>query len=837
MKKILILDGNSIVNRAFFGVRTLSTREGLPTNAVYGFLTIIKKHLDTVRPDVCLCAFDVHQPTFRHLRYDGYKATRKPMPDELRVQMPYAKRAAADLGFRVIECPGYEADDVLGTVARMGDASGEYETYVLTGDRDSLQLISPHTTVILAKNKEDVYYNPSRFAEDYGVTPTQFIDVKALMGDSSDNIPGVAGIGEKTAFKLIQLAGSLDALYGDETFFGQSQSVVQKLENGRESAALSRELAEICRTAPIGTPDELFKPCPVDPADFAALCTELEFRGMPERFGLTMPDQPAAETPELTVTEVDSLAEIHVTDPAAVYYEHGQFAVSTGENTVTVCRAADAEAVQTSLRGRTVICHDYKSLLRSVRLSGDELGCAYDTMLAAYLLEPGKGKYRLVDQAVRYGAGEADTPESAAAAIERLYEITQPMLDESGMTKLMQEIELPLSVVLAEMEETGFRIDPDGICAYAEELRRQEESLADIIWMQAGHPFNINSPKQLGEVLFDEIGLPAGKKTKSGYSTDADTLEELRPYHTIIGDILLYRQVAKLRGTYGVALAEQADENGRIHTTFNQTGTATGRLASSDPNLQNIPVRGDLGRELRKYFIAADGCELIDADYSQIELRLLSVLSGDRVMQDSFLQGVDIHTAVASQVFGVPEEDVTPELRRRAKAVNFGIVYGIGDFSLSKDLGITRKMAKAYIDSYLGTYAGVDAYLKKTVADAHESGSTTTMFGRRRNIPELKSPNRNLRAFGERVAMNSPIQGTAADVIKIAMIRVRQALKDAGIPARLIMQVHDELIVEADQSCADQAAEILVTEMENAVRLAVPLLADCGRGENWLDAK
>ncbi|MGN1408793.1 MAG: DNA polymerase I [Eubacteriales bacterium] len=836
MKKFLIIDGNSIVNRAFYGIRPLSTKSGIPTNAVYGFLTIIKKHLDSLHPDFMACAFDVHQPTFRHLEYDAYKGTRKGMPDELREQMPYAKRAAEALGFKIIECPGFEADDIIGTSARMAEENGIF-TYILTGDRDSLQLITGMTNVILAKTKEDVIFDEAEFEREYGIRPSQFVDVKALMGDSSDNIPGVSGIGEKTALRLIQSAGDLDTLYGSENFFGQSASVCKKLSEGKDSAYLSRRLALISREAPICSADELFAERKTDAAGFNALCTELEFNGMAKKFGTDAEEHNGhiENRRELNITAAEKPGKY--TSPAALYYNGKDAAVTDDGVNITVCENISPEDIAEFLRTNSVICHDFKTLLRTLHISGDGIDCVYDTMIAAYLLDPGKSKYTLESAALEYTGSEPSTPAEYAAAIYIIKEESEKRVAEYGMTSLMREIEIPLSKVLAEMEEVGFRIDPDGIRGYAKELLMQENVLADTIWAQAGHQFNINSPKQLGEVLFEEIGLPAGKKTKTGYSTDADTLEALRPYHTIISDILMYRQTAKLRGTYGDTLADQADENGRIHTKLNQTGTATGRLASSDPNLQNIPVRGEMGRELRKFFVAEDGYTLIDADYSQIELRLLAVLSDDMAMKKAFTDGEDIHATVASQVFGVDIDEVTPEQRRRAKAVNFGIVYGIGEFSLSKDLGITRKMAKEYIENYLATYSGVDRYLKNTVEEAKKNGCTTTMFSRRRNIPELSASNRNTKAFGERVAMNSPIQGTAADVIKIAMINVSQALKDAGIDARLIMQVHDELIVEAKEECASEAAEILVREMENAVKLSVPLTADCGVGKTWYDAK
>ncbi len=825
MKKMLVVDGNSMVNRAFFGIRPLSTKDGLPTNAVFGFLSILKKHLDALDPDYRVCAFDVHEPTFRHLSYAEYKGNRKGMPDELKAQMPYAKRAAAALGFLILECPGWEADDVIGTVAKRDDDRGDIETYILTGDRDSLQLITPATTVLLAKTKEDIAFTPAVFTETYGITPAQFVDVKALMGDSSDNIPGVAGIGEKTALKLIAEVGSLDALYAEGGMEGQTAGTVKKLEAGRESAYLSRDLAEIRRNAPIGDPEVLWQTRPVDADAFLALCGELEFSEI------------VSVQTALTTEELPGLDGFTSDTPVAFVLSGEAAALCPEEGKILLIRYPSPESVIAFLRRVPVVVHDFKTLLRTLHIPGDGIRCAFDTMLAAYLLNPGKSRYLLPELAAEYGLSAPEDPAHEAAAVYALWESMGEALRQSGEEQLLHDIEIPLSAVLSEMEETGFRIDPAGIRSYAAELQKQETALAESVWFKAGHTFNINSPKQLGEVLFDELGLPAGRKTKTGWSTDAETLEDLRPYHDIIDDILTYRQVAKLRGTYGEPLAAQADEGGRIHTRLNQTGTATGRLASSDPNLQNIPVRGELGRELRKFFIAEDGYLLVDADYSQIELRVLAALAEDVNMKRAFVEGEDIHTAVAAEVFHVDPDDVTPDLRRRAKAVNFGIVYGIGDFSLAKDLGITRRQAKQYIENYLATYSGVSAYLDKTVEEAKKNGYTTTLFGRRRNIPELKSSNRNLRNFGERVAMNSPIQGTAADVIKIAMIRVNRALKESGLDARLIMQVHDELILEAREDCAEEAGELLVREMERAVTLAVPLTADCGMGKTWLDAK
>ncbi|MBQ7922875.1 MAG: DNA polymerase I [Clostridia bacterium] len=839
MEKLLVLDGNSILNRAFYGIRNLSNSAGLPTNAVFGFLNMIKKHLDALHPDYLVCAFDVKAKTFRHEAYDAYKGTRKGMPEELAMQLPYAKKAAAALGFKVIECPGYEADDILGTLSRMSDETEHIHCYLLTGDRDSLQLITDRTSVILTKTKEDIVYTPSLFTEEYGVVPPRLVDVKALMGDSSDNIPGVAGIGEKTAFKLIQTAGSLDNLYASEDYFGAAAGVCKKLTDGKEAAYLSYRLAEICTSAPLGITIADLAENTADENAFLELCSELEFHGMAKKFGFHADESPKnrQEEERFAITETDAIPSLpDDVIPAVVWMD--ELAVCDGK-TVYVCHTPSTEMAASVLAG-PFVCHDLKQLLQKINDCTYGEKCRYDTMLASYLLEPGKGSYPLNKAADLHNISLPENPSAAqcAGAVWQLWKTTVPLIEEQDMLPLLTDLEIPLAAVLADMENIGFKVDPDGILRYAGQLQEAENALAARIWLEAGHDFNINSPKQLGEVLFEELNLPAGRKTKTGYSTDAETLEKLRPYHPIVEDILSYRQIAKLRGTYGESLAKLADENGRIHTKLNQTGTATGRLSSNDPNLQNIPIRMELGRELRKYFITEnEEYVLIDADYSQIELRLLAHLADDAVMQEAFISGRDIHTKVASQVFGVSEEEVTPELRRRAKAVNFGIIYGIGDYSLSQDLHITRKQAGQYIADYLSTYPDVDIYLQNTIADAKKNGFTTTLYGRRRPIPELAAKNKVQQAFGERVAMNSPIQGTAADVIKIAMLRVHNALKEAGIDARLIMQVHDELIVESAKSCAEEAKAILIREMENAVSLSVPLAVEAGMGENWYAVK
>ncbi|MBR3423980.1 MAG: DNA polymerase I [Clostridia bacterium] len=836
----MVIDGNSLLNRSFYGIRELSTPDGVPTNATYGFISTLKRYLDRLTPTYRVCTFDTPEKTFRHERYDGYKANRHGMPDDLAVQLPYAKRAAKALGFEVLECPGYEADDVIGTVCRAADERGDIRSFIVTGDRDSLQLISDRTSVWLLRNREDELFDGDHFREVYSVAPDQFVDVKALMGDSSDCIPGVPGIGEKTALKLIGAAGGLDELYADEEngFFGSTPSVRQKLSEGKASAYMSRELARICRTAPIGDDIDGYESAGIDGEALYALLNELYLRSLIDKFHLTGSQiEMTAATPEAEAVPVKKITSA---EAAAFSMKYGD-AVSLNDSglsffsggTLYTCEGPDCEAVRNVL-SRPVVCHDFKALCSSARPYGIEPECAFDTKLAAYLLEPGRSSYPLSYAAEKAGVSPGDD----AAAVKRTADALAAKVDAEGMTGLLKEVEIPLSAVLSSMEDRGFKTDPEGIVAFASVLKAHEDELASQIYMLAGHDFNINSPKQLGTVLFEEMGLRAGKKTKTGYSTDAETLSSLRFSHPIIGSILEYREIAKLRGTYGENLAAMADANGFIHTTFNQCGTATGRLSSNDPNLQNIPVRGSLGRELRRYFTARGGDRvLIDADYSQIELRLLAHLSGDERMIEGFKSGEDIHAVTASEVFGVPKDQVTPELRRRAKAVNFGIVYGIGAFSLSQDLGITRRSADEYIKGYLATYPKVDEYLKRTVDEAIEKGYTETMLGRRRYIPELSSRNRNVSAFGRRVAMNSPIQGSAADVIKIAMIKVERALREAGIDAILIMQVHDELIIDSAASCADEAAAILKREMEGAASLSVPLSADTSRGKTWYDAK
>jgi len=835
MKNLLIVDGNSILNRAYYGIRPLTTKEGIPTNAIFGMMTILKKHLDHIKPDYAVIAFDLRAKTFRHKACDFYKAQRKPMPEDLAQQLPYAKECVRLLGFNVVELEGYEADDIIGTVSRMTD--DEVHSYILTGDRDSLQLINGNTSVVLVKTKEDVVYDEGKFTSEYGVTPTQYIDVKAIMGDSSDNIPGVAGIGEKGAFKLISDFGSLDRLYEEYASSTLSAGIKTKLENGREMAFTSKFLATIVLDAPIEKCLADFEYKGINASELRAMFTKLEFGSLIKKFNLDVVQAPIfavqEEAPSQQIT-FDNNSKCGLpadldNEPCAIHFFDGKLYVHTpnGEN-----YEYEAECAKEFLKKTPVICHDVKSILKEY-----EVNCVFDTMLAGYVISPSDSTYALPALAISY----LDTifeEKQGAQVISALYREMKSRLERDKTLHILTNIEIPLAYVLSDMEKEGFRVDIGGLNSYSRYLGEMAEALKQRIYMLSGEEFNINSPNQLGEVLFERLGLPHGKKTKTGYSTSVDVLEDLADKYEIVSEVLEYRKVVKLNNTYCEGLTKLADENGRVHTTFNQTVAVTGRLSSTEPNLQNIPIRTDLGRALRKYFITKnDDYVLIDADYSQIELKVLAHMSRDANMIFAFNSGADIHTMTASQVFGVSPEDVTPELRKRAKAVNFGIVYGIGSFSLSKDLHVTNKEAKQYIDSYFATYPDVHKFINSLIEDARENGYAKTMFGRIRYIPELSSSNKNMQAFGERAAMNSPIQGTAADIIKIAMINVDKALKDAKIDARLILQVHDELIIEAHKSCAEMAYKILRTEMEKAIELLVPLTADVALGDNWFDAK
>ena len=833
MKKLLAIDGNSILNRAFYGIRPLTTKDGFPTNALYGMINMITRQADALKPDFCAVAFDLKAPTFRHKMYDAYKAGRHATPEELLAQFPVAKEVLSALGYHVLEMEGYEADDILGTLARMS-AEGDCEAYLMTGDRDALQLISPNVHVLLATNNDTIDMDEAKFLEKYTVPSSTFVDVKALMGDSSDNIPGVPGIGEKTAIKLIAEFGSLDGIYEHLPEAKLTPSVKAKLESGRESAYLSQTLARICQTVPLEKELDALAYNGIKCDELRRLLIKLEFSVFIKRFGLDA--EPTPEEKEAAPVEVAPMdcAKVSSLDVIALDCKDGVLTLSDGSS-VWTCEGGEATS---RLSGKTVVCYDCKTLYKNPALAFLRECRVYDLMLGAYLANSSKSNFDLASLVSDY-LGEVmsgDVP--TAAYIARLYPLISKAVEESGQAELLCDLEMPLALVLADMEMAGFRIDREGIAKYGEQLTTVAEALEAQIYFHAGQEFNINSPKQLGEILFDVLGLPHAKKTKTGYSTNAEILEKLRPAHPIVQDILDYRQVTKLRSTYVEGLLKVADENGRVHTHFKQTGTATGRLSSTEPNLQNIPVRTELGRELRRFFLPEnEDYVIIDADYSQIELRLLAHISNDANMIRAFREGVDVHTSTAATVFGVAESAVTSELRKRAKAVNFGIMYGIGAFSLSDDIGVSRAEAQDYIDQYLAGYPGIDAYLKNTIQQAYEDAYVTTLFGRRRYIPELKASNGIQRKFGERVAMNSPIQGTAADIIKLAMVRVHNRLKEEGIDARLILQVHDELLIEAHRSVADRAREILKFEMENAVSYSVPLDVDIHIGNNWYEAK
>ena len=872
--KVLLVDGNSILNRAFYGIRPLTTGKGLPVNALYGTLNILQRQLEELKPDYAAVAFDVSKHTFRHERYSDYKAGRKSMPEELATQLPLAKELVRALGFHVLEKQEYEADDLLGTFAKKAEESG-YNAYVFTGDRDSLQLISDLTTVVLATNKDNIHFDRKVFVENYGVQPEQFVYVKALMGDSSDNIPGVPGIGEKTALKLISQFGSLDALYADIPSADVGKSAKEKLENGRESAYTSLWLATIDRNVPTETTVEDIKYNGWNRRELYRLLTEFEFVSSLKKMGLSSEEfsgdggaeetvktaAPTAETAGITasntvVPEINITETVEITDLAALRFRDGSTVAFTIEDGIAyLCdgeriykltaiddgQKAEIYRVLAEKQVPLALCDSKTALTEAATVCGGDvaLNIKDDLMLGGYVINPASHSYDLDALCTVYlSESKSSSPADTTVQMLRITTSIREKLAEIGQVKLYEDIEIPLAAVLSDMEREGFKVDTAGLKNFGDALNLLAEDYAQRIYMAAGHEFNINSPKQLGEVLFGELGLPSGKKTQTGYSTSADILEKLRGDYPIVDDILEYRSVTKLRSTYAVGLCEAADEGGRVHSTFNQTVTVTGRLSSTEPNLQNIPIRTEMGREMRRFFIPENGDRvLIDADYSQIELRLLAHIAGDQTMINGFKSGEDIHRITASQVFGVPMDRVTSELRKRAKAVNFGIVYGIGGYSLAMDIGVSKKEADQYIKSYFEKYPAISTYLTDIVDQAKKDGYVETVFGRRRYIPELTSSKAMLRAFGERVAMNSPIQGSSADIIKMAMVAVSKRLKEENLDAKLILQVHDELIIESDRSCADRAAEILKDTMENVVSLSVPLTVESSIGNSWFECK
>ena len=878
--KLMVLDGNSILNRAYYGIRPLSTRDGLYTHAVYGFITTLQRLLDEENPEALCVTFDRREPTFRHRADAEYKAQRKPMPPELAMQLPVMKQVLSAMSVPCYELAGYEADDLIGTISRKCQAAG-WDCVIVTGDKDSLQLITDRTKVKLVSTRmgqtttKDM--TPETFREQYGFDPIHMIDLKALMGDTSDNIPGVPGVGEKTAMALVQEYGAIDEIYRLLPDLHAKPAAIRKLTEGEESARHSYWLATIVTDAPLDfDPAENLRQ-PFRP-ELYDLFLRLEFQKLIDKYHLR-PHQETAEKPEVTATVVpvrtedqarDLLAQWRQAESVTVYAVPDLSALSVqwdaGENASWAAELwtgdyqGDWQALLAALFAADIpkVSHNVKDLMRALLDAGLPVeGFVFDTALAAYLLDATAGKYDLPRLFVSYFNQELEKPvhlepeafsplgdqaaawaslHSYGAAIEALHGVLLPRLREQGMEKLYFDVELPLCRVLADMERSGFLVDGGALARFGRELSDTIDRLEQRIYAAAGQQFNINSPKQLGKVLFEDLGLPHGKKTKTGWSTNADVLEKLKD-HPLVADVLTYRQYAKLKSTYADGLLKVIDPDGRIRTSFQMTVTATGRLSSTEPNLQNIPTRTELGSKMREMFVAAPGHVLVDADYSQIELRLLAHISGDTAMQQAFLSGEDFHTVTAARVFHVPQDQVTHQMRSRAKAVNFGIVYGISAFSLSQDIGVTVQEAKEYMDRYFATYTGVKQYMTDVVDKAREQGYVETLWHRRRALPELKSSNFNMRSFGERVALNMPIQGTAADIIKLAMVRVHSRLAREGLAAQLIMQVHDELIVECPEEEAPRVEALLQQEMQGVAELSVPLLAEAHSGRNWLAAK
>lgn len=848
--KLMILDGNSIINRAFYGIRMLNAPDGTPTNAVYGFLSTFRRVFDLAQPQAVCVAFDVHAPTFRHEQYALYKAQRKPMPEELAVQMPLLKQTLDYMGVRRLELAGWEADDLLGTVARRCEATG-WTCDVVTGDKDSLQLITDSTHVFNVKTRmgqtDTIEYTPERFREEYGFDPIRMIDLKALMGDSSDNIPGVPGIGEKTAKDLLVRFGTVADIYRDLDALDIKPGVRKKLTEGRGSAQLSFDLATIRTDAPIDFAlesavwDHDYQP------ELYDWFRRLNFTSLSEKWGLQPADGAGAPSSALPAVDVTNQDALHTLEQAVTAAPCVAVLAPDGLDTLTLCDGKACYALSWEQLG-----DDYNAFLRllfsaRVRKAGHNIkdlmralldeglptdGFVFDTALAAYLLDATAGSYDLPRLAQTYLGEELPDVQSVWA----LQPVLREKMDAQAILPLYTDIELPLCPVLARMEQAGFLVDRKALYDFGESLTSSIEQLQQSIWALAGEPFNIQSPKQLGSILFERLMLPAGKKTKTGWSTNAAVLDKLRGKHPIIEQILDYRTLTKLKSTYADGLLKEISADGRIHTNFQMTVTATGRLSSTEPNLQNIPVRRELGAQIRKMFVASPGKVLVDADYSQIELRLLAHIANDETMIAAFRSGEDIHAVTASQVFGVPLAEVTPLQRSHAKAVNFGIVYGISAFSLAQDIGVFQNEAKAYMDSYFAKYHGVHEYMTRVVEQAKADGYVTTLFGRRRNLPELKSSNFNLRSFGERVALNMPIQGTAADIIKAAMVRVDARMRAEHLQARLLLQVHDELIVECPTEEAETVRGILIEEMEHVVDYRVPLLVDAKIGASWAEA-
>ncbi len=839
--KLLLIDGNSIMNRAFYGIRALTNKNGFPTNALTGFLNIYLKLMKEEQPDHIAAAFDLKAPTFRHKMYDGYKATRHAMPEDLAKQMPVIRILLRDMGIPVLEVEGYEADDIIGTLSRVAKEKNS-DCVIMTGDRDSFQLINDRVTVRLAANKEDVFYTPGKIREVYGVEPIQMLEVKALMGDSSDNIPGVKGIGEKTALSLVQKYGSVKAIYEQLDALEVTKSVKTKLESGKDSAELSRKLGEICLTAPVSERLEDYVPKTPDNAAVKGILQELEMNSTIKKFGLDGVVAAPVNIPELNAgAPAQAAPESPVPQPetpsaTSAPFDESALAVTLNGDDIAVFRSGKpiSENLKTILESDEPKHTDNAKQLYSLCIKqGIRLeNVTFDTTLAAYLLDVNAKSYEIPELCDKYGIPFSNGDVSSLISLNKALFAE---LCKQGMLNVLTDIEIPIAKVLASMEHEGVMLDTDALDKFGKELLPKIEEIEKQVHDLAGHPFNIASPKQMSTVLFGELALPAGKKKSTGYSTDSETLEGLAGLHPIIKPILEYRKLTKLYNTYVKGLQNAVSEDGRMYTTFKQTETRTGRISSAEPNIQNIPVRTEIGRNFRKFFTAAPGKVLIDADYSQIELRVLASLANDKVMIETFSEGRDIHMETAQSVFRGTAGVSPAELRRRAKAVNFGIVYGIGAFSLAKDIDTSVPMAKQYIDDYLTHFSGVKAYMEKIIANAESNGYAVTYFGRKRFIPEILSTNKTVKALGKRIAMNTPIQGTAADIIKIAMIRVSERLERELPEAKLILQVHDELIVESPEKDAEKALKILTEEMQSAVKLNVPLPVDAKIGKTWFD--
>lgn len=849
--RLLAIDGNSVLNRAFYGVRPLTTKDGIHTNAVFGFLNILFKLERELEPNAVAIAFDVGRKTFRNDQYEQYKATRKGMPEELAMQLPFIKEILTLMGYTILGCEGYEGDDILGTLssACIADAEVEDTCIVATGDRDCLQLINDNVKVCLLKNSGNVIYDSETVLQDYSVTPKQIIDLKALMGDSSDNIPGVKGIGEKTAINLIVNHHSIDEIYQDIEAVTATPRVKSLLENGKDDAYMSYKLATICVTVPIDTSYETYIKKEPQIDELSKLMTRLEMFSFFEKMKLTKSDstsneanQKAKVTLSYKTCNDDVMAKLKPNDSVYIMLTDDILYVNIEDVIYQLCD----NSVNDTLRficdnSMKMFTFKAKPLIKKIKSLGyEDVNLEFDLEVAAYLLNPDSKGYdiptlinrHLTD--ITFDEAEQDT---TIRSLPYLCNELLSLLETEGMLKLYQDIELPLCEVLSDMEVEGIAVDKAGVMEFGDMLTQNIDIIKQMIFTLAGEEFNINSTKELAVILFEKLGLPAKKKTKTGYSTNADVLEELYSKHEIIPAILEYRQLAKLQSTYVVGLAKEILEDGRIHTTYNQTETRTGRISSIEPNLQNIPVRTKLGSEMRRFFVAREGYTLVDADYSQIELRILAHIADDQNMINAFLNGDDIHSITASQVFNCPLEEMTPAIRSRAKAINFGIVYGISAFSLSKDISVSVAEAKEYIAAYMLTYSGVADYMKAIVEKAREDEFVTTLYGRKRPLPDINHSNKLIKAFAERVALNAPIQGTAADIIKLAMVKVHRRIKKEQLDARLILQVHDELIIEAPAMQADTVKQMLKEEMQNAAKLSVPMLVDVHTGGNWYIAK